>query len=135
MALSVLSFSSGLRLQDEIWHKFKATVTSPSLGPSSFFLVVAFGRCKFRLSVPSVASLLQATIGGEAAHFNVLQLGDRVFRFVVSSKPVGLFIYQLVSFECVSYKWSFHLWGNGGPNWRFEYNQFLAEEELSWSKA
>lgn len=65
---------------------------------------------------------------------------SRCFRIVpsscfVSSKPVGLFIHSLLSFYCELYSLSFHLWGNGGPNWRKEFRLFQEEERLSWRPA
>lgn len=134
MALAGLSFATGLKLQDEIRFNVGLPVSNPGFGSDSFFLVVAFGRCKFQLSIENVGLILQATIGGVASDFRVLLLRDRVFKFTVSSKPVGLFISKLASFECDPYKLSFHLWGSGGPNWRHELKLFLIEEESSWNK-
>lgn len=131
MELSGLSFAAGLSIQDLIQRELRLSVSNPALGRDSFFLVASFGRCKFQLSIASVRLLLQATIGGIASDFRVSQLGDRVFRFVVSAKPVGLFITKLVSYECKLYRVFFHLWGNGGPNWRHELSLFLREEENS----
>ncbi|KXG35793.1 hypothetical protein SORBI_3002G229200 [Sorghum bicolor] len=96
-------------------------------------MVVAFGRCKFHLSEVSVSSILQATIGGQAALFCVEQLAPRVFKFRVGSKPVGIFIGRSFSFECDLFKLFFHLWGAGGPNWQKELALYLNEEESSWS--
>lgn len=81
----------------------------------NFFLVLLVGRCKFLLSKEVVASLLHASIGGDRGRFEVLALGERVFRFSVSCKKVGFFIYGLRSFECREFKILFHLWGHGGP--------------------
>jgi len=47
MALPVLSFSPGLRVQDEFRGTFGVPVSSSR--SDSFLLVAAFGRCKFRL--------------------------------------------------------------------------------------
>lgn len=127
-------FSPGLKLQSEIWKKFKLLVSVSSSELDPFFLVVAFGHCKFHLSVRSVSLILQASIGGNTSLFKVLHLSDRVFRFSVFSKPVRLFIFNLLSFECDLFKLSFHLWGNGGPNWHQEFKLFSAEEERSSTK-
>ena len=128
-----LSFSHGLAMQERIKSRLAASVTHHSLDRVSFLLVASFGRCKFRLDVDSVGLLLQAALGGHASHFFVSALGDRVFRFAVSSKQVGLFISSLRFFSCDSFVVFFHLWGNGGPNWRQEHRQFLREEDDSWS--
>ena len=87
-----------------------------------------FWSGKFLLCPLSVGLLLQATIGGVARDFSVLQLGPRVFCFSVSSKVVGFHIFKLVSFECSCYKVFFHLWGNGGPRWDLELAAFNREE-------
>lgn len=110
-------------------------LTTPSLNSSSFALVVAFGRCKFKLDVASVGLLLQATIGGTAAHFHVSLLAERTFRFFVSSRRVGLFVYNLRSYTCQLCSLTLHLWSNGGPNWRRELQLFNREEALSWKTA
>lgn len=125
MALPRLSFSPGLRVQDEI----RATLGVPvSSSRSDSFLVAAFGRCKFRLTEFSVGLILQGTIGGSMTCFKVSTLSDRVFKFSVAAKETGLFIRRLFAFECDLYKVSFHLWGNGGPNWRSELKLFMEEE-------
>lgn len=103
MDLQGLSFTPGIKIQGEVWSKFGLPVSWPDVNRSSFALVVAFGRCKFRLSEESVALLLQATIGGSASHFNVSLLHDRTFKFFVPSKPVGFFVANLRSFSCEAY--------------------------------
>ena len=89
MELPGLSFHPGIGVQDVIKSKFGCSV-SPITPDRTFFLVASFGRCKFRLSSDSVGFILQATLGGTAADFSVLALSDRVFRFSVSSRWVGL---------------------------------------------
>lgn len=105
---------------------------SPTIWGHSF-LVASFGRCKFKLSPSSVGAIFQATIGGVASDFAVLQLGDRVFRFSVSSMFVGFHVVNLRSFECLAFKLFFHLWGKGDPNWIREWRNFCVEEEASWT--
>jgi len=134
MALQGLDFSPGLAFQLKLWHALSMPVSCSS-SPRSFFLVVSFGRCKFRLCTASVGLLLQATVGGSAAEFCVFALGDRVFCFSVSSNQVGHFIFKLRSFECSLYKLHFHLWNNGGPKWQLEWKKFRSEEENSWQPA
>lgn len=129
MDLQGLCFDPGLALQAEIGDKFGLPVSRSIIDHSSFILVVAFGRCKFRFTPDSTSFFLQATIGDSALHFNVSQLGDRTFKFYVSSKSVELFVANLLSFSCASYKLFFFLWSNGGPNWKFELSLYLNEEE------
>ena len=96
---------------------------------------LAHGRCKFRLDEASASSLLQASLGGTAAHFRVSFLANRTFKFFVSSRRVGFLIADLGSFSCDSFHVTFHLWGNGGPNWRKELRAFEFEEACSWQPA
>ena len=117
-----------IKLQAEIWAKLNRPISWPELGEKAFALVVSFGRCRFRLCLDTVALILQATIGGTAAHFKVSCLHDRTFKFFVASKEVGFFIRKLRSFSCVDYSLFFHFWGNGGPDWKFEFQNFLDEE-------
>lgn len=116
MELPGLDFAPGLKLKNDLWLDFRQPVSRSTWDRSSFVLVAAFGRCKFRLSLQSVGFILQATIGSSVTHFKVVQLGDRVFRFVVASRSIGLFVVKLYSFSCSAYEVFFHLWGNGGPN-------------------
>lgn len=127
-----LSFAPGLSFEESVAKRVNLPVCSPSSDSSSFALVVAFGRCKFRLDPCSVGIILQATIGGPAPYFRVSQLTNRTFKFFVSSKRVGFLVVNSRSFVCDQYCLSFHLWNDGGPNWKREYALFLAEEDRSW---
>ena len=109
MDLSGLSFVWGLKVQAAVLATLNLPISNPALGRDSFFLVASFGRCKFKLCCESVGVILQATLGGLASDFRVSQLGDRVFRFVVSTRAVGFYVRDLQSFECKLYKVSFHL--------------------------
>lgn len=120
MELHGLDFSPSLAFQLDLWHAHGLLISSSS-SSCSFFLVVSFGHCKFCLFSSSVSLLLQATIGGSASEFGAIALGDRVFRFSITSNLVGHCIYKLRSFECSLYKLFFHLWNNGGPNWQPEW--------------
>lgn len=134
-SLPGLSLAPGLSIQHEVWRKLGLPISWPTLVGTSFALVVAFGSCKFRLSDDSVGLILQASIEGTASHFRVSRLADRVFKFFVSSKPVGIFVRNLHSFESDLFKLTFHFWGHGRPNWRQELRLFYLEEESSWQHA
>jgi hypothetical protein len=86
MELSVLVFRPGLGVQEAIKQRFGLPVSPAAGSLRPFFLVASFGRCKFHLCNLSVGLILQATIGGAASDFNVVQLSSRVFPFSVSSK-------------------------------------------------
>lgn len=99
-------------------------MTKKVLGAESS-IVDAFCCCKFQFSKVFVVFLLQATIGRIAEHFRFTCLSDWVFKFCVSSKTVGSFIYNLESFECNLYNINFHLWGNGGMEVSFGFGNLL----------
>ena len=134
MDLPGLSYRPGAGIQSVVLQRYGSSVSPsvPSCAP--FFLVASFGRCKFRLCSVSVGLILQATIGGSASDFDVVQLADRVFRFSVSSKLVGFHIVKLKSFESSRFKIFFHLWSNGGPRWELEFANYCKEEASSWSE-
>jgi hypothetical protein len=96
--------------------------------------VVSFGRCIFKLNPDSVGHLLQAALGGFASGFEVLQLADRVFRFLVSSMAVGFHIYNSVCIDRKEFRAFFNLWNYGGPNWKHEFKIFSEEEASSWQQ-
>lgn len=89
-------FHPGLAVEAQVRRRFKTQVHfSPSLPTKKFFLVASFSKVSFPLSPTSVGLALQCCIGGIAASFRVIQLGDRNFRFSVASNRVGHFIYGL----------------------------------------
>lgn len=133
MDLRELDLMPGFHCQQEIWDKFKAPITLlVTCDRENFLLVVSIGQCKFHLSEEVVASLLHASIGEDRGRFEVLPLGDRVFRFTVSRKKVGFYIYGLWSFECREFKIHFHLWGRGGPQVEREQCNWDNEEQEQW---
>lgn len=132
MDLPGLNPRPGRVVEAEIRRKFGTSITPASSNSRSFFLVVSFGRCRYRLSVLSVSSILQAVIGGSTHDLHVVFLSDRVFRFSVSSPDVGFHIYKLKSFECEQFRLFFHLWNGGGPNYALEYRRWLDKESASW---
>jgi hypothetical protein len=77
-----------------------------------------------------VGALLQAALGGSASDFNVIHIANRVFRFLVSCKKVGIFINQLEFFRCQCFEVFFNLWHDGGLNWRKEYMEFESQEKI-----
>jgi hypothetical protein len=128
-----LDFRPGLIFEDDIRRRFASPVCpgSPDI-PSTFWLVISFGHCIFKLDSVAVGHLLQAALGGFAKGFNVSQLADRVFRFSVSSKAVGFHIYNSKCIDRLEFRAFFNLWNYGGPNWRYEYRLFLQEENANW---
>ena len=137
MDLPGLNPRAGKVVEAEILRKLGTSVcVHPASPAKGFFLVLSFGRCKYRLTVESVGLILQATIGGSASLFHVQFLSDRVFRFTVASQAVDFHIYKLRSFECSNFKVYFHLWHGGGPNYISEFRRWSAEEatvDILWA--
>lgn len=132
MELCGLSFRPGKVVEAEILRKYGLPVCPVPPSPH-FFLVLSVGRCKFKLDERSASLILQSVIGGSAELFNVRSLGDRVFRFSVSSQVVGFHIYKLRSFEGSSFKIFFNLWHNGGPRYQEEFARWSTEEKAKWT--
>jgi hypothetical protein len=108
---SALDFSVGLRFQDWILCKFNRPINllPGKFDRHKFFLVVSFGKCSWCLCEESVGLLLQSFIDGSAKLFMISSLSDRVFRFSLSCKDVGLVVYRHHSFICSSFKVYLHL--------------------------
>jgi hypothetical protein len=115
-----LDFSHGAIFSSNVRKRFGSTV-HPLGSSDHFYMVVSFGRAKFKLSEDSVGIALEASIGALCDDFIVTQLSDRVFRFSVNARRVGFMVHDLRSFSCVQFKCYFHLWGHGGPNWIREF--------------
>ncbi|CAN6328738.1 unnamed protein product [Urochloa humidicola] len=124
--LSDLEFGPGLEIQRLVLDRFNSPVSfSPSLSDHQFLLVASFGRSTLRLNEDSVSLALQSCIGGVANDFNVVHLSGAMFHFTVSSKAIGLLIYNLKYYKCALFAIFFALWGNGGPNWFKDYALWL----------
>ncbi|KAJ1294718.1 hypothetical protein BS78_01G167300 [Paspalum vaginatum] len=108
-----LDFAIGRKFSAEIRDRLRCRV-SPSAGSPGFLLLVAFGRCKFKLSDSSVGVILQSVLGGSSSEFHALELEDRVFQFVVHSQAVGFSVYKLGQFSCQCFEASFFLWNSNG---------------------
>lgn len=135
MEIPPLNLRPGRVVEAEILRRFGTPVNfDPSSPLPEFFLVLSVGRCKFRLSPITVGCILQSVLGGSRHAYRVSQLNDRVFRFSVRSKQVGFHVFQLRNFECAEFRVFFHLWQNGGPNFKLEYRNWLAEEAAKWSE-
>lgn len=133
MDLPGLDRRPGKVVQAEIQRRFNSPVSfDPISSAREFFLVLSVGRCKYRLTESSVATILHSVIGGLPDAFRVRSLDDRVFRFSVHSLEVGLHIYRLRSYECLNFKFYFHLWNRGGPNFQLEYKLWLREQASEW---
>ena len=133
MAATSFNLHPGRVVEAEIFRRYGSPVNFvPSLSSKEFIMVLSVGRCKLHLSASLVKSLLQSVLGGSAAAFRVIQLDDRVFCFSVANQQVGFHIHRLRAFECQVFKIFFHLWHNGGPNFRAEYKSWCREQAAEW---
>jgi hypothetical protein len=80
-----------------------------------------------------VGLALQSCFGGVASKFHIKFLKERVFRFSVVSRSVGFEIYNSRKFSEKDFEFYIHLWGIGGPNWKFEEKKFYKEHENEWT--
>jgi hypothetical protein len=105
---------------------------NPISASGHFFLVVSFCHTLFRLDDLNVSIALSACLGCAYDEIDVKCLSDRVFKFSVCSKLVGIFINNLKSSEDQQFKCYFHLWGFGGPNWQREKYLWCVEQRAKW---
>ena len=125
-------FSTGRRFEAEVCSKFNISMHNPSSSPhGSFFLLVIFRRFTFRLTENSVSLALHSCLGGSPAGFHVTYLRDRHFKISISCKQVGLLIHLLKRITTSHFDVYFHLWREGGAEWRREMAKWLEEEERS----
>jgi hypothetical protein len=127
-----VDFTPGMNFAKEIKRLFHSTV-HPSGRSKAFTMVVSFGRASFRLDVDSVAIALESAIGGFCGSLNVQPISERVFTFRVASKNVGFHIIDMRWFSCNKFKCFFHLWSDGGPNWRREFSSWQKECAQEWT--
>jgi hypothetical protein len=126
-----LNFSHGINFAKDVKNKFNVDVhPSPEVG--QFSMVVSFGRANFRMEEDLVSIALEAVIGGFCGELKVTLLRDRVFSFCVSTKEVGFHILKMRRFACAQFKCFFHLWGRGGPNWRWEFKNWQMQCDADW---
>jgi hypothetical protein len=108
---SSLDQSHGIQFSSKVRSLFNAPVAGSARG---FWLVASFSRSRFRLNEDSVSKILHSTLGGSPSSFSVLELEDRLFKFAVFDRRVGLHIYAMKFFACDSFKVFFHLWNQLG---------------------
>ena len=99
----------------------------------SFQLIVDFPFSSFRLCNSSVGLALRACVGGSPGDLFVSHLKDRSFSFVVYSKAVGIWIYNLKSYIWKDDHAHFHLRRDGGPNCRREWDLWSAKQLSEWT--
>lgn len=88
----------------------------------------------YRLMADSVALVLQSCLGGSAHFYHVLEVSHNHFRFSVSCKAVGFFVYGLWRIIGSSFDVYFHLWSNGALHWEREKSLWEAEEAKKWTE-
>jgi hypothetical protein len=127
-----LDFSHGINFAKDILSKFNKEV-HPRARSGSFIMVVSFGRASFKLEDDSVGIALEAVLGGFCGQLKASLIRYRVFSFCVSCKDVGFHILKLRKFSCEKFKCFFHLWGRGGPNWKWEFQRWQKECDEEWT--
>jgi hypothetical protein len=73
-------------------------------------------------------------LGGTPSDFHVSFVKDRHFRFSVASRFVGFDVYAHKRIITAHFDVYFHLWRDGGANWKKELDKWKREEEASWQK-
>lgn len=128
-----LGLISCKRFQAEVLHKFSSSVHHTSSSPDgSFFMLVVFRRFLFRLTEDSVAMALHCCLGGSPAGFHVSFQNERHFRFSVASKHVSLLVRALNRITTDHFDIYFHMWRDGGADWKREWRKWEKEEKDSW---
>jgi hypothetical protein len=110
------SVAAGAAFSDFIRSKFQRNIAPVSPSSACFLLLVAFGRCRFRLDLSFVADSLSAVLGCQPDDLRVEFLESRIFTFAVSCKEVGFEIYKIKSLSCDEFELSFHLLNDLGLN-------------------
>ncbi|KAM0894957.1 hypothetical protein ACQ4PT_024153 [Festuca glaucescens] len=127
-----LSFSHGLNFAKDVKNFFNVDV-HPSSKSCNFLMVVSFGHANFRMEEDLVSIALESVIGGYCGNLKVSLIKDRVFSFCVSAKDVGFHVLKLRKYSCQQFQCYFHLWGRGGPNWKWEFNQWNIQTKAEWT--
>lgn len=111
-SFSVLA--KGEQFASFIRSSLRMPVAPPQDDSMAFSLLVAFGRCRFRLDENFVAKTLGAFLGCFPESLHVCQLEDRIFLFTVSCKAVGLAVYNIRCCSCSEFEFFFQLFNESG---------------------
>nr|TKW08979.1 hypothetical protein SEVIR_6G061100v2 [Setaria viridis] len=114
MSVTYLKHLLGLNFSAKVHSLLGKRVSPLPAASSRFWLLATFPRSRFKLTLDNVGLLLQSVLGGSAPLFVVTELEDWIFKFCVSSKEVGLLIYQMGFFLCEDFKVVFNLWNSRG---------------------
>jgi hypothetical protein len=102
---SSLDQSHGIQFSSKVRSLFNAPVVSSVADEARCFcLVASFSRSRIRLNEDSVSKILQSILGASSSAFFVMELEDRLFKFAVFDRRVGLHIYAMKFFACDSFK-------------------------------
>ncbi|KAM0904181.1 hypothetical protein ACQ4PT_018191 [Festuca glaucescens] len=127
-----LSFYPGLKFAKDVKKNFNVDVHS-SFKSGNFLMVVLFGHANFRMDEDLVSIALESVLGGYCGNLKVSLIRDRGFSFCVSSKEVGFHVLKLRKYSCQHFQCYFHLWGRGGPNWKWEFNRWNIQVRHEWT--
>ncbi|XP_044432179.1 uncharacterized protein [Triticum aestivum] len=96
----------GVEFEDDCCYYLRLDITTPALHLASP-LYITFNYSNRHLNVTVVAALLQAVLGGSAAHFFVVQCSPLIFRFHVASARVAEIILAQAPLRFRNYSFSF----------------------------
>lgn len=96
-------------------------------------MLAVFRRYTFRLDEATVSQALFSVLGGSSTCFHVRRESERQFRFSVASKAVGYMVYNLRRVIARHFDVYFHLWRDGGADWRRDQASWEKEEEDHWT--
>lgn len=115
MAPPSLDFSHAIRFSAKVRAIHGTSVVSYTPDDAtSFWLIASFSRSKLRLDQDLVSWILEATLGGTASLFSVVEVDHWVFKFCVASSHVGFMICALKALSCPGFIIIFHLWNETG---------------------
>jgi hypothetical protein len=77
---------------------------------------------------------LHSILGGSPSGFHIACAKPCHFWFSVASHEVGFLITSLKRITTNFFDVYFHLWRDGGANWKLEFRKWEEEEEASWTK-
>jgi hypothetical protein len=106
--------------------------TTQALHQLAFFLLAVFRRSSFWLTEESVGLALHSILGGSLGGFHLGCIKPCHFHFSVASKEVGFMITAMKRITTAFFDVYFHLWWDGGPNWRKELCKWEEEEDSCW---
>jgi hypothetical protein len=89
-------------------------------------------RRSFRPTEDSVGMTMNPILDGLPSGFHLACVKPYHFRFLVASKVMGFLMQALKHVTTKHFDVYFHLWQDGGANWRKELSDWEDEEDGQW---